>query len=70
MQENRSPEVQTKSLKPTIGQIENTNNIENNQNANNIRKFNLFNLIDEDDESILNISDSILTSVMDCSQIG
>lgn len=43
----------------------NLSNIENNQNASNKCAFNLNNLIDEDDESLLNISDRILNDLND-----
>lgn len=38
-------------------------NIENNQNASNRGAFNLNNMIDDDDESLLNMSDQILNDI-------
>lgn len=38
-------------------------NIENNQNASNKGAFNLNNMIDDNDESLLNISDQILNDI-------
>lgn len=39
-------------------------NIENNQNASNRGAFNLINMIDDNDESLLNMSDQILNDLV------
>lgn len=58
-----------KSLGIPTGATANRSNIENNLNANNTNKFSLFHIINENDESLLNISDSILTSINVCNRI-
>lgn len=53
---------------PTAATV-NHSNIENNLNASNTNKFSLFHLIDENDESLLNISDSVLASINVCNRV-
>lgn len=70
---NVSTSTQIGFSKPLGMPIEEANvnhsNIENNLNANNTNKFTLFQLINENDESLFNTSDTILTSANDCSRI-
>lgn len=48
-----------------LGEVFDNSNIENNQNASNKLAFKLHSMIDENDESLLNMSDQILKDLDD-----